>query len=152
MPPGARLRGPVSDQLADCVTSPLSGLTEASPTCFNAHTYDTVDRRLTTVGTVLPHAHSKIVDRDGRILPVGQRGELCMAGYQLQRGYWNNPEKTDECMIRDEQGILWLHTGDEAVFDENGYCTITGRFKDIIIRGKRPNHLPCHCILPCISG
>ncbi|KAK0664700.1 Acyl-CoA synthetase family member 2 [Lasiodiplodia hormozganensis] len=111
------------------------GLTEASPTCFNAHTYDTVDRRLTTVGTVLPHAHSKIVDRDGRILPVGQRGELCMAGYQLQRGYWNNPEKTDECMIRDEQGILWLHTGDEAVFDENGYCTITGRFKDIIIRG-----------------
>ncbi|KAL1652048.1 putative NRPS-like protein biosynthetic cluster [Diplodia intermedia] len=111
------------------------GLTEASPTCFNAHTYDTVDRRLTTVGTVLPHAHSKIVDRDNRILPVGQRGELCMAGYQLQRGYWNNPEKTDECMIRDEQGILWLHTGDEAVFDENGYCTITGRFKDIIIRG-----------------
>ncbi|GME41276.1 putative long-chain-fatty-acid- ligase protein [Neofusicoccum parvum] len=111
------------------------GLTEASPTCFNAHTYDTVDRRLTTVGTILPHAHAKIVDRNNRILPVGQRGELCMAGYQLQRGYWNNVEKTEECMIRDEQGILWLHTGDEAVFDENGYCTITGRFKDIIIRG-----------------
>lgn len=113
----------------------IIGLTEASPTCFNAHTYDTVDRRLTTVGTILPHAHAKIVDRENRILPVGQRGELCMAGYQLQRGYWNNPEKTDECMIRDEQGIMWLHTGDEAVFDENGYCAITGRFKDIIIRG-----------------
>lgn len=116
----------------------MIGLTEASPTCFNAHTFDTVDRRLTTVGTILPHAHAKIVDRNNRILPVGQRGELCMAGYQLQRGYWHNPEKTEECMIRDEHGILWLHTGDEAVFDEHGYCTITGRFKDIIIRGKRP--------------
>lgn len=112
------------------------GLTEASPTCFNAFTDDAIDRRLTTVGTVMPHAHAKIVDHEGNIVPVGTRGELCMAGYQLQAGYWNNSEKTAEVMIRDEAGVLWLHTGDEAVFDEDGYCSITGRFKDIIIRGR----------------
>ncbi|KID80539.1 Acyl-CoA ligase sidI [Metarhizium brunneum] len=111
------------------------GLTEASPTCFNAFTDDALSTRLTTVGTLMPHAQAKIVDRDGNTVPVGSRGELCMAGYQLQAGYWNNSEKTSEAMVRDAAGLLWLHTGDEAVFDENGYCTITGRFKDIIIRG-----------------
>ncbi|CZR48427.1 uncharacterized protein FPRO_13037 [Fusarium proliferatum ET1] len=111
------------------------GLTEASPTCFNAFTDDSIDTRLTTVGTLMPHAKAKIVDRDGNIVPVGERGELCIGGYQLQAGYWNNSEKTNETMIRDAAGVLWLHTGDEAVFDENGYCSITGRFKDIIIRG-----------------
>ncbi|KAL6889920.1 acetyl-CoA synthetase-like protein [Trichoderma longibrachiatum] len=111
------------------------GLTEASPTCFNAFTDDAMTRRLTTVGTLMPHAQAKIVDRDGNIVPIGTRGELCMAGYQLQAGYWNNSEKTNEVMVRDAAGVLWLHTGDEAVFDEDGYCTITGRFKDIIIRG-----------------
>jgi acyl-CoA synthetase (AMP-forming)/AMP-acid ligase II len=112
------------------------GLTEASPTCFNAFTDDGLNMRLTTVGTIMPHAQAKIVDRDGNIVPIGARGELCMAGYQLQAGYWNNSEKTSETMVRDAAGVLWLHTGDEAVFDENGYCTITGRFKDIIIRGE----------------
>ncbi|OAQ71118.1 long-chain-fatty-acid-CoA ligase [Pochonia chlamydosporia 170] len=111
------------------------GLTEASPTCFNAFTDDALSMRLSTVGTLMPHAQAKIVDRDGNIVPIGARGELCMAGYQLQAGYWNNSEKTNETMVRDSAGVLWLHTGDEAVFDENGYCTITGRFKDIIIRG-----------------
>ncbi|KAF4547830.1 AMP-binding enzyme-like protein 19 [Elsinoe fawcettii] len=111
------------------------GLTEASPTCFNAFTHDTIDRRLTTVGTLLPHAHAKIIDRSGAIVPIGTRGELCIAGYQLQKGYYNNPEKTAEAMVRDSAGVLWLKTGDEAAFDEHGYCTITGRFKDIIIRG-----------------
>lgn len=111
------------------------GLTEAAPTCFNAFTDDLIDLRLTTVGTLMPHAHAKIVDREGNIVPLGEKGELCIAGYQLQAGYWNNSEKTNEVMIRDASGLLWLHTGDEAVFDENGYCSITGRFKDIIIRG-----------------
>ncbi|KXT11675.1 hypothetical protein AC579_7041 [Pseudocercospora musae] len=111
------------------------GLTEASPTCFNAFVNDSIERRLTTVGTLMPHAHAKIVDREGRVVPVGSRGELCMAGYQLQQGYWKNAEKTAESMTRDEHGVLWLHTGDEAVFDAYGYCSITGRFKDIIIRG-----------------
>ncbi|EAQ83085.1 conserved hypothetical protein [Chaetomium globosum CBS 148.51] len=111
------------------------GLTEASPTCFNAFTDDTVATRLATVGRLMPHARAKIVDREGVVVPVGTRGELCIGGYQLQAGYWNNSEKTGEVMVRDESGVLWLHTGDEAVFDERGYCTITGRFKDIIIRG-----------------
>ncbi|KAK0611020.1 hypothetical protein B0T14DRAFT_593938 [Immersiella caudata] len=111
------------------------GLTEASPTCFNAFTDDPVSVRLSTVGTLMPHAHAKIVDRDGCLVPLGQKGELCIGGYQLQAGYWNNSEKTAEVMVRDASGVLWLHTGDEAVFDEKGYCSITGRFKDIIIRG-----------------
>ncbi|KAK7936694.1 uncharacterized protein PG986_015132 [Apiospora aurea] len=111
------------------------GLTEASPTCFNAFTDDAIDRRLTTVGTLMPHARAKIVDHEGQVVPLGARGELCIAGYQLQAGYWNNSEKTAEVMVRDDAGTLWLHTGDEAVFDDQGYCTITGRFKDIIIRG-----------------
>ncbi|KAJ4295554.1 hypothetical protein N0V90_007567 [Kalmusia sp. IMI 367209] len=111
------------------------GLTEASPTVFNAHTTDSLHTRLTTVGTVMPHARVKIVDRDNRVVPIGVRGELCVAGYQLCRGYWENPVKSAEVLVRDDQGELWLHTGDEAVVDVDGYCTITGRFKDIIIRG-----------------
>ncbi|XXH04543.1 hypothetical protein Hte_010960 [Hypoxylon texense] len=111
------------------------GLTEASPTCFNAFTDDAMERRLTTVGTLMPHARAKLVGRDGEVVPVGARGELCVAGYQLQAGYWNNSEKTAEAMVRDAAGTLWLRTGDEAVFDDRGYCTITGRFKDIVIRG-----------------
>ncbi|KAI1393323.1 4-coumarate-CoA ligase [Hypoxylon trugodes] len=112
------------------------GLTEASPTCFNAFTDDAVEKRLTTVGTLMPHARAKVVDHaTGAIVPVGEKGELLIAGYQLQAGYWNNSEKTAETMSRDAEGVLWLRTGDEAVFDDEGYCTITGRFKDIIIRG-----------------
>lgn len=134
---------PVPRQLMEKLVSKLGmseftssyGLTEASPTCFNAFTDDPIATRLSTVGTLMPHAHAKIVDRDGEVVPVGVRGELLMGGYQLQAGYWNNSEKTAEVMTRDENGIRWLHTGDEAVFSEQGYCTITGRFKDIIIRG-----------------
>ncbi|KAJ0122717.1 long-chain-fatty-acid-CoA ligase [Diaporthe amygdali] len=96
------------------------GLTEASPTCFNAFTDDPIHTRLSTVGTLMPHAHAKIVDRDGNTLPVGERGELLMGGYQLCAGYWNNSEKTAEVMTHDENGMLWLHTGDEAVFNEEG--------------------------------
>jgi len=111
------------------------GLTEASPTVFNAHTTDSLHARLTTVGTVLPHARVKIVDHEDRVVPIGVRGELCVAGYQICRGYWENAEKTTEVLVKDEAGEVWLHTGDEAVLDVDGYCTITGRFKDIIIRG-----------------
>ncbi|KAH7370188.1 acid Co-A ligase [Rhexocercosporidium sp. MPI-PUGE-AT-0058] len=111
------------------------GLTEASPTCFNAITTTSIERRLNSVGKVMPHMHAKIIGRNGEIVKVGEKGELCMAGYSLQKGYWMNEVKTRECMVRDERGVLWLHTGDEAVFDGEGYCTITGRFKDIIIRG-----------------
>lgn len=112
------------------------GLTEASPTCFNALTSDTIERRLTTVGKVMPHASAKIINvKTGRTVPVGERGELCISGYQVYRGYWKNSEKTAESILTDEDGRVWLRTGDEAVFDKEGYCSITGRFKDIIIRG-----------------
>lgn len=112
------------------------GLTEASPTCFNAEAQETVENKLRTVGKVLPHLSSKIVDRDGNTVPVGERGELWMSGYSLMKGYWLNEAKTRETFVEDEEGHVWLRTGDEAVFDAEGYCTITGRFKDIIIRGK----------------
>ncbi|KAL4946840.1 hypothetical protein BDV06DRAFT_181636 [Aspergillus oleicola] len=111
------------------------GLTEASPTCFNAVTSDSIETRLQTVGKVMPHAKAKIIDAKGEIVPMGQRGELCIAGYQLTKGYWNNPGKTAETLMTDEEGTLWLKTGDEAVFNREGRCSITGRFKDIIIRG-----------------
>ncbi|BCS18591.1 putative long-chain-fatty-acid-CoA ligase [Aspergillus puulaauensis] len=111
------------------------GLTEASPTCFNAVTTDSIETRLQTVGKVMPHAKAKVVDANGAIVPVGHRGELCMAGYQLTKGYWNNPAKTAETLVTDEDGTVWLKTGDEAVFTPEGRCSITGRFKDIIIRG-----------------
>ncbi|KAF2110737.1 hypothetical protein BDV96DRAFT_199096 [Lophiotrema nucula] len=111
------------------------GLTEASPTIFNAHTDDSLYAKLHTVGTAMPHARVKIVDHENRVVPIGVRGELCVSGYQVCRGYFENTEKTAEVMIRDASGETWLHTGDEAVIDVDGYCTITGRFKDIIIRG-----------------
>jgi acyl-CoA synthetase (AMP-forming)/AMP-acid ligase II len=112
------------------------GMTEASPTIFNALTTDSMNTRLTTVGTVMPHARVKIVDREGRVVPIGVRGELCVAGYQVCRGYWEDEGKTGEVIRRDEHGETWLFTGDEAVLDVDGYCAITGRFKDIIIRGE----------------
>lgn len=118
------------------------GLTEASPTCFNALTTDTIETRLTTVGKAMPHARAKIIDAKGNTVPVGQRGELCMAGYQLTKGYWNNPEKTNETLLTDQDGVTWLKTGDEATFTPEGYCTITGRFKDIIIRGENQEPYP----------
>ena len=83
----------------------------------------------------MPHARAKIVDKNNQIVPVGQRGELCISGYQLSKGYWNNEAKTQETFITDEEGKRWLKTGDEALFNDQGYCMITGRFKDIIIRG-----------------
>lgn len=102
---------------------------------------DPLKMNLETVGRVLPHTMAKIVDEHGRILPRGTRGEIAVSGYLLQQGYYRNPVKTAEVMIPDENGRIWMHTGDEGFFDENGYCTITGRIKDIIIRGK---YRVCH--------
>lgn len=112
------------------------GLTEASPTCFNAENNESVDLKLTTVGKIMPHLHAKIVDRDGRIVKLGEKGELCISGYSIMKGYWRNKIKTREAVRSDASGVEWLFTGDEALFLEGGYCRITGRFKDIIIRGE----------------
>ncbi|KIX97674.1 uncharacterized protein Z520_06452 [Fonsecaea multimorphosa CBS 102226] len=111
------------------------GMTETSPVTFMTSFDDTEEKRTKTVGRVLPHTMAKIVDRAGNIVPRGVRGELCVSGYSVQKGYYKNPAKTDEAMKRDENGILWMYTGDECVIDEDGYCSVTGRIKDIIIRG-----------------
>ena len=110
-------------------------MTETSPATFMTCTNDPIEKRLSTVGKILPHTRAKIIDTNGKVVPLGSQGELCVAGFALQKGYWKNPEKTAEVMRTDEDGILWMHTGDEAVFDDEGYCRITGRIKDIIIRG-----------------
>lgn len=111
-------------------------MTETSPASFMTKSTDTLEQKLETVGQVFPHVAAKVVDASDRIVPLGTRGELCVAGWLLQKGYLKNPEKTNEIMIRDEHGVLWMHTGDEATMDSEGYCTITGRVKDIIIRGE----------------
>ena len=108
------------------------GLTEASPVITQTRPDDPIERRVTTVGRVLPHTEIKIVDLiSGQTLPIGTQGELCTRGYHVMKGYYNNLEATRAAIDRDG----WLHTGDLAVLDEDGYCSITGRAKDMIIRG-----------------
>jgi fatty-acyl-CoA synthase len=107
------------------------GMTETSPVSFQSRYDDTLIRRVASVGTVHPHLEVKIVDADGRVVPRGSRGELLTRGYSVMRGYWDEPAKTREAV--DEQG--WMHTGDLATIDEDGYCNIVGRVKDLIIRG-----------------
>ncbi|OCT45932.1 putative acyl-CoA synthetase YngI [Cladophialophora carrionii] len=111
------------------------GMTETSPVTFITSLRDDEERKTQTVGRVLPHTTAKVVDRDGNIVPRGVRGELCTSGYALQKGYFNNLAKTAEVMKRDDEGVLWMYTGDECVIDSEGYCSVTGRIKDIIIRG-----------------
>ena len=111
-------------------------MTETSPASFMTSPHDPFEKRVTTVGRLLPHTMAKIVGSNGEIVPLGMRGELCISGYLLQSGYWKNREKTAEVMITDATGRLWMHTGDEGCFDEEEYCKITGRLKDIIIRGE----------------
>lgn len=114
------------------------GMTETSPVTFMTNLNDSLERRTQTVGSIMEHTGAKIIDRNGTTLDFGQSGELCTSGYALQKGYWKNQVKTDEAMKTDENGIRWMHTGDEGVIDEHGYCRITGRIKDIIIRGRFP--------------
>ena len=106
------------------------GMTETSPVSFQSDVDDPLEKRVSTVGRVHPHVECKVVDEDGRTLPVGQQGELCTKGYSVMQGYWADDEKTAGS-IRDG----WMQTGDLAVIDAEGYCDITGRVKDMIIRG-----------------
>lgn len=117
------------------------GMTETSPVTFITTLEDSDEKGTTTVGRVVPHTAAKVVDKKGKILRRGERGELCTSGFALQKGYWKNEEKTREAMRRDEAGILWMHTGDEALLDRDGYAHITGRIKDLIIRGNLPSDL-----------
>ena len=112
------------------------GMTETSPVTFMTNLDDTLDRRTSTVGNVMEHTGAKIIGKEGEILKRGERGELCTSGYALQKAYWKNKAKTEEAMKTDKNGIRWMHTGDEGLIDQHGYCKITGRIKDMIIRGK----------------
>ena len=107
------------------------GMTETSPVSFQSGTDDALERRVSTVGRVQPHCEVKIVDNEGRIVPRGTPGELCTRGYSVMLGYWGDETRTAEAI--DKAG--WMHTGDLATIDEEGYCKIVGRIKDMVIRG-----------------
>ena len=107
------------------------GMTETSPVSFQSSVDDPVPLRVSTIGRVHPHLEVKIVDADGRIVPRGVKGELLTRGYSVMLGYWGDEEKTRETI--DAAG--WLHTGDLAVIDEQGFAAIVGRAKDMVIRG-----------------
>jgi fatty-acyl-CoA synthase len=107
------------------------GMTETSPVSTQCATDDPVERRVSTVGQVLPHIEIKIVDPEGKAVPRGETGEFCTRGYSVMKGYWNDAEKTRDAI--DEAG--WMRTGDLATMDEEGYVNIVGRLKDMVIRG-----------------
>ena len=108
------------------------GMTETSPVSAQTRADDTLDRRVSTVGRVHPHVEIKIVDPEtGVTVPRGVPGELCTRGYSVMLGYWQQPGKTAEAL--DAAG--WMHTGDLATMDADGYISITGRLKDMVIRG-----------------
>ncbi|WP_454736125.1 AMP-binding protein [Cupriavidus necator] len=106
------------------------GMTETSPTSFQSSPDDPLDKRTSTVGRVHPHLEVKIVDASGQTVQVGETGELCTKGYSVMQGYWGDDEKTHEAVIDG-----WIHTGDLATLDAEGYCNIVGRLKDMLIRG-----------------
>jgi fatty-acyl-CoA synthase len=107
------------------------GMTETSPVSFQSSTNDPLEKRVSTVGRIHPHVEVKIVDDAGRIVARGHPGELLTRGYSVMLGYWDDEEKTRAAV--NPSG--WMHTGDMAVIDDDGYCNIVGRIKDMIIRG-----------------
>jgi fatty-acyl-CoA synthase len=107
------------------------GMTETSPVSTQTLIGDTLEHQTATVGKVHPHVEVKIVDAEGRLVPVGARGEFCTRGYSVMLGYWDDEERTAQAI--DKAG--WMHTGDLATMDADGYCNIVGRIKDMVIRG-----------------
>jgi fatty-acyl-CoA synthase len=108
------------------------GMTETSPVSTQTGADDALDKRVSTVGRVHPHVEVKVVDPDnGQVVPRGQSGELCTRGYSVMLGYWDEPEKTADAI----DAARWMHTGDLATMDDDGYVNIVGRIKDMIIRG-----------------
>ena len=107
------------------------GMTETGPVSFQTHVNDELERRVHTVGRVLPHIEIKIVDDEGRIVPRGTAGELETRGYCVMPGYWNDPDRTAQAI----DSAHWIASGDIASIDDAGYCRIVGRVKDMLIRG-----------------
>ncbi len=107
------------------------GMTETSPVSTQTRIGNSLDKQVATVGRPHPHVEVKIIDTQGRIVPRGTTGEFCTRGYPVMLGYWDEPELTAEAI--DSAG--WMHTGDLATMDQDGYCAIVGRIKDMVIRG-----------------
>jgi fatty-acyl-CoA synthase len=108
------------------------GMTETSPVSTQTRSDDSLERRVSTVGRPGPHIEVKIIDADtGLVVPRGETGEFCTRGYSVMLGYWDEPEKTAEAI----DAARWMHTGDLATMDDDGYCNIVGRIKDMVIRG-----------------
>ncbi len=107
------------------------GMTETSPVTFQSYTDDPVNKRCGTVGRAAPHAEAKIIDVDGNVVPIGQQGEVLTRGYMVMQGYWDDDDKTADAV--DAEG--WMHTGDLGTLDSEGWLRITGRVKDMLIRG-----------------
>ncbi|MGW0038191.1 AMP-binding protein [Gordonia sp. NPDC003376] len=129
----------VVDRMHMSEVSICYGMTETSPVSTQTRVDDPLELRVTTVGRVGPHLEIVVADPvTGEILSRGETGEFCTRGYSVMQGYWNNPEKTAEALQRapgDADGEPWMRTGDLAVMDPNGYVRITGRIKDMVIRG-----------------
>lgn len=122
----------VIDRMGMREVSICYGMTETSPVSTQTRVDDSVERRVSTVGRVGPHLEVKVVDpATGRTVPRGEPGELCTRGYSVMLGYWDQPERTAEAV----DAARWMHTGDLAVMDGEGYLSITGRIKDMVIRG-----------------
>jgi fatty-acyl-CoA synthase len=107
------------------------GMTETSPVSTQTTTDDPVERRVSTVGRVQPHIEVKVIDAEGHIVPRGVSGEFCTRGYSVMLGYWDDGERTAQAI----DAARWMHTGDLATMDDEGYCKIVGRIKDMVIRG-----------------
>ena len=107
------------------------GMTETSPVSFQSSTADPLARRVSTVGRIHPHLEVKIIDAEGQIVPRGTSGELCTRGYSVMLGYWEDDARTATVIDK----ARWMHTGDLAIIDEEGFCNIVGRIKDVVIRG-----------------
>jgi fatty-acyl-CoA synthase len=107
------------------------GMTETSPVSFQSALDDPLERRVSTIGQVQPHLEVKVIDSEGDVVSRGVPGELCTRGYSVMLGYWDDPERTAEAI--DAEG--WMHTGDLGIIDKQGYGSIVGRIKDMVIRG-----------------
>jgi fatty-acyl-CoA synthase len=107
------------------------GQTETSPVNHITLPHDSLAHRTETVGRAVPWVEIKITDEDDRVVPIGEKGEICVRGYSVMKGYWNDEERTRETIDR----ANWLHSGDLGVMDAEGYMQVVGRIKDMIIRG-----------------
>lgn len=115
------------------------GMTEVSPVSTMMDMADPPERLRGGLGKVMPHNSLKIVNDKGETVPRGTRGEICSSGYALMKGYMNNADATATSLRKHIDGRVWMHTGDEGMVDDEGYVHITGRIKDMIIRGESPS-------------